>query len=252
MSEPSADRPKRTRKPRGAPEYPLCPACDKRDDVIRRGSRAGKKLHHCRACRHTFSGPPLVRPDYPCPFCPGHCHKNGKRPGGGQIYLCNQCHRINTNLLPAHRHAHAGTCRYPLILHLDPKAFMNLTRYCRAHRLSMSQAVRAILGQAATRRIGSTRQQRYQAPPIPDPTVPLHRFPSATLDAALRKRGLPRHQPTVYVEYKACVRLDAAAHRGLARTAETLGITHQEAARWLIGNARLPGDPIGAAAPQQR
>jgi hypothetical protein len=118
----------------------------------------------------------------------------------------------------------------------------------------MSQGIRAILRQAARRPIGSTRQQRrYQIhPAVPDVSAPLPRFPSATLGAALKKHGLPKHQPTVYVEYKACVCLDAVAHRGLARTAETLGITHQEAARHLIGNARLPGEPIGAIAHKSR
>jgi DNA-directed RNA polymerase subunit RPC12/RpoP len=253
MTEPSIDRPGRTVKPRGAADYPLCPACGKREDVVRYGYQRGRQKYLCLPCHRQFQ-PPLPRPPaVPCPYCGQPCWKKGKSEKGDQQYQCKGCQRFNTGLWPERPRDRTGPFPFKVTLNLGPLAVMNLTAYCRAHQCSMPQGVRAIFRHAARRPIGSSRQQRrYPPSTAPEPAAALPRFPSAVAHAARKKRDLPQNQPTVYITLKVCVCLDAVAHHGLARTAETLGITHQEAARHLIGNARLPGDPIGAVAHKRR
>lgn len=47
-----------------------------------------------------------------------------------------------------------------------------------------------------------------------------------------------RNRPTLYIDWTLRVALDAKSKEGLLRTARSRGITHQEAARYLIANTR--------------
>jgi hypothetical protein len=152
---------------------------------------------------------------------------------------------MNTGLYPETPREPGGPCPFTIRLLLNPAAMWNLTAYSNATGLAAAAAVRAILREVAIPKVGVSgrRGMRLAAPEEVIPVGRLPRFPDSRSLAARKRRGLPAGKPTVCVTCALTVRLDALAYRGLARTAVALGVTHQEAARYLLAEARPPGGP---------
>ena len=258
------------------PAKARCTHCGGKD-LGRWGKYPGKKAkprYQCRTCGAQTAGTGLRPPPpaNPCPYCRGRCITAGKRRRGRrQRYKCLSCGRTNTGLWPrpTAKPTELALVRRSLCLNLDVPAHQKLIAYCQNAQLTSVEAVRTIFRDAARgmavvtmasapRRVfgegeggadGGDRR-RGSAPPSYRP-----RFTLAEAEAALASfpdrrgeytrarlidgRGNPRHL-SVAVMSKVSVRLDPAAVEGLVRVMEAKKWNHQQAARWLIANARVP------------
>ena len=132
------------------PETPVCAHCGG-GGLRRKGSGNGRARYRCRDCgRQSYGvarGP--VENRFPCPYCRERCRREGHTPDGWQRYLCLGCGRKNTNLYPVAPHSPGGPFTHIVHFCLHGPAMRNLAAYCNGGGLSVAQAVREILREAA-------------------------------------------------------------------------------------------------------
>jgi hypothetical protein len=131
-----------------------------------------------------------------------------------------------------------------------------ITTYCNKHVLSMSQAIRAILHNAADKQYatptlglrlrtpdGGLRHSLHAAP-ARETSLPLPRkLPDLRPEAASERMSRDpeiRLLPLIYIVCQVTVALDDKAYTGLLRTMKQLGLNHQQAARHLITETAKP------------
>lgn len=240
------------------PEVPHCPRCGVRD-AQRAGQEKGKQRYRCKECGRYYNGPlaPLPPPPpRPCPHCGAQCARWGRTRHGRQRYRCKACGQTNVNLYPKTAPAPGGPFPYEVMLCLDPAASGCLMRYCQAAKMSNVQAVRDIFRRAAASPVSlvATGRREYDdqgrmrvvitraRPQATTPTLAAEPLPDTRAAARerIRKAEGRKDVPSVYVVEHVKVRLDALAKHGLLLTARSRGITHQEAARYLIKNTPPP------------
>jgi Transposase and inactivated derivatives len=214
-----------------------------------------------------------------CPYCQSeNCIKTGRRPAEAwrQRYRCKQCHRTHTGVLPVRPREAGGPTVRVLRIGIGLRAQTNLTVYCSARVLSPQQAIREIFrqyaGEAGDIRVSTARvvydpreqcsrivvtTPRAHAPqcrPLTDAEARAISFADLRPENARRlalRRGSERYTPTVYIAVRLNVSLDALAVTGLVRAMRRTGLSHQDAARWLIQNARPPTHIATLAKPIQ-
>src|SRR4051794_40075602 len=115
------DKPAQAKRPAespASPEEPYCPHCNARD-LMKGGKNNDRQRYRCRACGRTSYGAPLpVRFPCPNPGCNGSCRKHGRSELGKQLYWCNQCRRINTELWPTDPRFDGGPFPHKMTLDL--------------------------------------------------------------------------------------------------------------------------------------
>lgn len=245
------------------PESPQCPQCGGRD--LMRGSVAnGKKRFKCRGCGRWSYGEPLPEKalEYPCPYCGGRCLKSGRAKNGRQRYVCTGCGKKNADLWPQAPPSPGGPFPHVMTFYLGPPAAHGLDRYCQAAGMSPAQAIREIFRRAARGPVSlvatsrpvydhdgrllewvTTRGAPRDLPPTPIRFAQWRLMDVRSRATRLRMAGrgfAGRHEVTVYVVWKVGVALDDLAKDGLCRTMAAQNLTHQEAARYLLANARPP------------
>ena len=264
----------------------VCPHCGSAE-ARRNGTRKGKQMFLCYACRKTWFGempPPPV--EQICPYCKGYCTRHGTflepfeewyrektavrdaaYERGEEIsveedrprkrfrrYRCTVCGKVNSELWPLRRpYKYEETCPYPVRILLDWTAAESLTEYCQTHKMSEAQAVRAIFGEAATRKMKAGVPGRPVMDFVDDDGVsPLPRLPNGNHRLWQERRERRSFgELTVCLVYATTVNLDRKAYIGLLRTILHYGLTRQEAARKLIREAGKGATPrfIGCVKP---
>jgi hypothetical protein len=137
-------------------------------------------------------------------------------------------------------------------LYLGIAAHQTLVAYCNATGLNVPRAVRTILRQAAGARFAAGRWSAAAPPVVTELAyLPLPDLRPEVARAMMQRTDGRKYLPSVYVVMRTTVALDALARQGLVRTAVALGVTHQEAARYLLAGARPsgPGPGTGARRP---
>ncbi|GAB4470235.1 MAG: hypothetical protein OHK0029_43000 [Armatimonadaceae bacterium] len=104
--------------------------------------------------------------------------------------------------------------------------------YCQRHKMSLAQAIRAILRNVAVPKAAVSGRAVRFAPEVSP--LAFAGLPDARGDSRRKRRGLARDMPSVYVTLKVSVGLDDLSRQGLVRMARGWGVTHQEAMRRLV------------------
>jgi hypothetical protein len=131
-----------------------------------------------------------------------------------------------------------------------------ITNYCNKHVMSMAQAIRAILHEAADRQYAvptfgfrfrtADGGVRHALLSSPVPERPLHLSPHLpdlrpqSARERMNRDPLIRHLPMIYITCQVTVCLDDKAYTGLLRTMYRLKLNHQQAIRYLVTETGRP------------
>ena len=234
-----------------------CHHCSSGNLVFNGIEPSGKQRYKCRACqRATYGIKPRPIPPRPCPYCRAQCRAKGRDSHKRPRYLCTTCNRRNICLFPARPYARGGPYRWRRSFCLDIAATSAITDYCNKHVLTMSQAIRAILHDAAdkeyatpTRGVrlrtagGNIRYALESTPAREAPRYLPRRLPDLRPEIARRRMTrdpLLRLKPLYYITCQVTVALDDKAYTGLLRTMDRLNLNHQQAARHLVTETARP------------